>query len=52
MVPGQGTPEYEKRKLEGMSRAEKDAKIASAKEMLDKGHISQKHFDVVAANLK
>jgi len=52
MVPGQGTPEYEKKKLDGMSRAEKDAKIASAKEQLDNGKLSQTHFDAIAANLK
>ena len=52
MVPNQGKPEYEKAKLAAMTHDAKDQKIANAKEMLDKGTISQKHFDAIAANLK
>ena len=42
----------EKAKLASMPRAEKDAKIEAAREMLSNGQIPQSHFDPLAANLK
>ena len=52
MVPGQGTPEYEKKKLASIPKELREAKIASAKEAFEKGQIGKHHFDAIAANLK